>query len=296
MINLGIIGISEGNGHPFSWSAIINGYNIKYFSRCPFPVINNYLKDKVYPDDFLTHKASVTHIWTQDSKISTDISLYSKIPNIVDDYREMIGKVDAVLLARDDSENHLKFAKPFLEAGLPIYIDKPLATKLANAKKIFDLEKYHTQIFTCSALRYADEFQLSTQKLAKQMGDIKKVEAYTPKSWGKYAVHIIEPVLNYLNYDVIISKSYSVKSNGISSLVVKLKNGMILNFNSLGNINHPIEIKFIGIKCTKSFIFKDSFSAFKKAINTFLNQIRYKKQYIPKNQVLRTIKLIELGL
>ena len=29
-INLGLIGISEGNGHPYSWSAIINGYNEAY--------------------------------------------------------------------------------------------------------------------------------------------------------------------------------------------------------------------------------------------------------------------------
>ena len=32
-INLGLIGISEGNGHPYSWSAIINGYNEAYLAN-----------------------------------------------------------------------------------------------------------------------------------------------------------------------------------------------------------------------------------------------------------------------
>lgn len=27
MLKLGIIGLSEGNGHPYSWSAIINGHS-----------------------------------------------------------------------------------------------------------------------------------------------------------------------------------------------------------------------------------------------------------------------------
>ena len=35
------------------------------------------------------------------------------IDNIVYQYEDMIGKVDAILLARDDS-NHYKIAKPFL--------------------------------------------------------------------------------------------------------------------------------------------------------------------------------------
>ena len=42
MLRLGIIGISEGNGHPYSWSAIFNGYNHEYAQDCPFPVIPDY--------------------------------------------------------------------------------------------------------------------------------------------------------------------------------------------------------------------------------------------------------------
>ena len=32
MIKIGIIGTSEGNGHPYSFSAIINGYDDKNMS------------------------------------------------------------------------------------------------------------------------------------------------------------------------------------------------------------------------------------------------------------------------
>ena len=42
-LNIGILGMTEGNGHPYSWSAIFNGYNKKYMDECPFPVIKDYL-------------------------------------------------------------------------------------------------------------------------------------------------------------------------------------------------------------------------------------------------------------
>ena len=38
-LKLGIIGISEGNGHPYSWAAIFNAYNPEIMKTCPYPVI-----------------------------------------------------------------------------------------------------------------------------------------------------------------------------------------------------------------------------------------------------------------
>ena len=45
---LGIIGISDGNGHPYSWSAIINGYEPAKMENCGFPVIPRYLAKKTF--------------------------------------------------------------------------------------------------------------------------------------------------------------------------------------------------------------------------------------------------------
>ena len=45
-LNIGMIGISDGNGHPYSWSAIFNGYDHKNMKDCKYPAIINYLKNK----------------------------------------------------------------------------------------------------------------------------------------------------------------------------------------------------------------------------------------------------------
>ena len=159
-LRLGIIGLSEGNGHPYSWSAIINGYDYSLMKDCGFPVIPEYLSKQDWPKDMIQN-ARINSIWTQDIELSNKISVTCNIRSVEDNFEAMIGKVDAILLARDDSENHFYFAKKFLSAGLPIYIDKPIATNLSDLNKIYDLETFQGQIFSCSATRYSYELKLS---------------------------------------------------------------------------------------------------------------------------------------
>ena len=40
----GIIGLSANNGHPYSFSAILNGYDKIYFRQSGWDVILNYLE------------------------------------------------------------------------------------------------------------------------------------------------------------------------------------------------------------------------------------------------------------
>ena len=71
-IKTGIIGISSGNGHPYSWSAIVNGYDEKEMDKCRFKVIPKYLK--LYKNQPLNNVNVVTHIWTQNYTESKQIS------------------------------------------------------------------------------------------------------------------------------------------------------------------------------------------------------------------------------
>ena len=44
MLKVGIIGYNNGNGHPYSYSAIFNGFNKKeLLKNCPYPIIQKYL-------------------------------------------------------------------------------------------------------------------------------------------------------------------------------------------------------------------------------------------------------------
>ncbi|MCK4650914.1 Gfo/Idh/MocA family oxidoreductase [Candidatus Babeliales bacterium] len=298
-LKLGIIGLSEGNGHPYSWSAIFNGYNAKFMEKCPFPSIPKYLSNQNFPKDAIQN-AKVTHIWTQKKSLSEQIAKASNIENIVTHYEDLIGKVDAILLARDDSENHYKISKPLINAKLPIYIDKPISTKVIIAKKIFSLKKFKNQIFTCSALSFAKELNPTLEEI-KKLGKIKYIDACVMKDWKKYSIHIIEPVLKIIETYNIIQKTDTIKTTKIilnknqKTVSFLWKSGLITTFSTLGKIKTPIIIRLFGTNGYKELIFKNTFDAFKNSLQKFINIILKKEKSINKKFVLKTIKMIELG-
>ncbi len=292
-INLGVIGLSEGNGHPYSWSAIFNGYDKNKMENCGYPAIPNYLNKQKFPDAKIK-EGKVTHIWTQDINLSKHIASAALIENIVTDYKELIENVDAILLARDDAENHFEFAKPFLKAGMPIYIDKPLALTVSEAEKIISLQSYEGQLFSCSAYRYAPELELNDEK-KKIVGNILSIRGYVQKSWEKYAVHIIEPMLKLIPDRGEIADSKMQRSGDKAFLSVFFKNGIDIQIKTFGNYKVPTSLKIIGTKGNITINFNDTFKAFRSTLRNFIDGIINKDIRIPSNEIIDVIKIIELG-
>lgn len=196
MLQLGIIGLSEGNGHPYSWSAIINGdFNEKAMADCGYPTIPAYLSAN--KDTLGIDGAKVTHVWTQERRLSEHIAKASLIDNVVKNMEDMIGNVDAVLLARDDPENHKVMAKPFIEAGVPIFIDKPLAFCRDDLNYFSEQIESGKFIMSSSAMRYSAGNQSMKEHLPS-VGNVKLAVAVGAKDLRKYAVHYLEGLIAFL--------------------------------------------------------------------------------------------------
>src|ERR1700730_13601484 len=68
----------------------------------------------------------------------TEVMKKLEVP-LVDKPGDMIGKVDGMLIESQEGTVHRKRAEPFLEAGIPCFIDKPFTCSSADAKKIVEL-------------------------------------------------------------------------------------------------------------------------------------------------------------
>lgn len=292
-IRLGVIGLSPGNGHPYSWSAIFNGYDPVAMEECGFPVIPRYLEKQQFPEDAIA-EASVTHVWAQDKKIASHIAKAALIETVADHYTDMIGKVDGILLARDDAETHYEFAAPFLEAGIPVYVDKPLALSVTEAKRLLDRQQYPGQLFSCSALRYAQEFQLSVAELT-QIGRLRHIHATVPKGWDKYAVHVIEPLLLLAKECGVVERVQAWREGDSVTMAVAYSTGFQALISTLGSSQAPLALRVIGELGWKDMIFKDSFFAFKAALFEFVQGIIHRDVRIHPDFMLEVVNLIESG-
>jgi len=122
---------------------------------------------------------------------------------IVDSIEELCRLVDVVMLESVDGRPHLEQARPVLEAGKPLFIDKPVAGSLRDAIEVFRLAKEHdVPCFSSSAYRY---YESLTDLLAKDVGDVRGAISYGPCSkephhpdlfW--YGVHATEALFAVL--------------------------------------------------------------------------------------------------
>jgi predicted dehydrogenase len=289
-LKMGIIGMSEGNGHPYSWSAILNGYDPLYMKDCPFPSIPIYLNQYSFPENSNSH-ASVTHIWCQDIRLSKHISASSKIPNIVDHYRDMLHCVDAILLARDDAENHYIFSKFFLEAGIPIYIDKLIAYNQNEANKIYNLQKFENQIFTGSALAYSPDFMVKKDEL--ELGNLIYVDACVMNRLNKYGIHIIEPTLKLIGQQGKILSIKKISNINHDIILLRFKSGLKISFTALGTPYSPITIRLFGTNGYQVLTHLNTFQAFENALNHFIKIIKHEALPDSKDFMIQIVKIIE---
>ncbi len=114
---------------------------------------------------------------------------------IVPDIATLLTKVDAVLLESGDGRVHLEQAKPVIAAHKPMFIDKPLASTLEDAREIARLAgAAHVPWFSSSSLRFGAigasmKFPDVTGAFTWGPGPFEP-HHYLDLSW--YAVHPIE--------------------------------------------------------------------------------------------------------
>lgn len=292
-LRLGVVGLSEGNGHPYSWSAIFNGYDPTVMENCGFPVIPRYLERQKWPADTIS-SGQVTHVWTQDVSRSTHIAKACYIDHVVDSFTDMIGEVDGILLARDDAKMHYDFCAPFLRAGLPVYVDKPLSLSLSDAERIYGLVKYPGQLFSCSALRFAQELQLTDERRS-QLGTIKGISCITPKYWDTYSVHLVEPLMNMLSPTDHVVDSWVRRDRNFTCLVLIWESGIKTTITTMGDVSVPISFRVMGDKGWCDLTFNDTFTAFRVALQKFIDGVLHRQDYIPRQFTLDVVDIIERG-
>lgn len=262
--------MSEGNAHPYSWSAIINGqFDAEEIIRVGYPAVAAYLQANI--DTLGLTNACVTHVWTQDVDISNSIAKTAGIKNVVLHAEEMIGQVDAVLLSRDDPESHVAMARPFIAAGIPIFIDKPLASTLQDLEYFAQENAKGKLIMSCSSMRYAVEAR-NTKIDFPLLGKLQLITATGKKDWIKYGVHMLEGVFMLIN-DVAPVSVKHISEAGKDIVHITFNDGLHVLINLFMNISGTFQISVFGEKDWRLIEIKNSYAMFRDNIIEFVRAV-----------------------
>jgi len=98
---------------------------------------------------------------------------------LCDQIEELLPLVDAVMILSADGRAHLDQARPVIANGKPLFVDKPMAASVEEAREIFRLAKErHVPVFSSSSLRFAPQTVAVVRD--RTVGDIIGCDAHSP--------------------------------------------------------------------------------------------------------------------
>ncbi|RME34964.1 MAG: hypothetical protein D6786_03330 [Gammaproteobacteria bacterium] len=294
-LRLGMVGFSAGNGHPYSWSAIFNGYEPDAMRDCGFPAIPAYLAEHRFPEDAI-EGARVCCIWCPDEARARHVAEASRIKQVCARPEDLIGQVDAVLLARDDVESPERRAliDLFLDAGLPLFVDKPLALSRHEAQALLDRQQWPGQIFSGSALGHAPE--LDELRGDPLLDEVHYLEGVAPKSWMHYAVHAIDPALSLIGPQGDVEHAVVSRAAHSHVVTVRWASGLQATFTTLTDTPTRILLRLHGPGGPRELRFLDTFGAFRASLLAYVEQVRQRCPHPSQALLLPVVEVIEHGL
>ena len=292
-IRLGIIGMTEGNGHPYSWSAMFNKYDRELMTReCPFPVIPVYLNKEEY-DTMGIPGAKVEFIYCNDRKDAEHVSRCSLIPNVVEKREDMIGKVDAVIIATDIGSEHVKRAKPFLDAGIPLFIDKPLCDNREDLAFFKAAHASGAQFISSSSMRYCKELIPYLNGHYHEVGQPRLITYSMPKKWETYGIHALEAVFALTGPGFTSIRNTGSDRRNI--LHLKHKGGFDVVISNIYDCSGaPLTIQ--GNGGTVQIKISDSYYAFRTQLVKFIEYLRTEIPPVPFEHTVELMQLVIGGI
>lgn len=217
MFRVGILG--SDSSHALAFSKLCN---------IPDPATHQYNFSNV----------RITAIYGHDKKQTEKVAAEGKIDTIASKSNELFGKVDAVMILFRDGNLHAPYALPFIKAGIPVWIDKPITIKIEEAEMLIEeANKNNTLVTGGSTCKYSlDVLALKGVVDSEELSNIVSGYLNFPGDINSpyngiffYGPHIAEMLFTIFGYDV---KSITTTRNNSDIICVANydKFSVVLNF------------------------------------------------------------------
>lgn len=166
------------------------------------------------------------YVWGETEEFAKRASENGAIPHIVKDPKDMLGKIDALIVDHRHAKYHLEAARPFVEAGIPSFIDKPFCYRVEEGKEFLAMAKAKgTPVASYSSVAHSYATFDIIEKV-KAMGEISQIIATGPGDFDSkyggiffYGIHMVQPMMYIFGDDITKVRVTRAGKNDTASLV-----------------------------------------------------------------------------
>lgn len=220
----------------------------------------------------------VTMISGDEAAKTREVATEGQIPEIVSGPDAMIGQVDAAIVVNRHGDLHAPNSIPLLEAGIPVYVDKPLAVSLEDCQRILVAAKSgKTWVTSFSSLKYAAEtIDLDDQRAS--LGEIRAAQFAGPCDFDSeyagpffYATHVADIMTRLMGHD--IATVAARRSGKNVAVTVTFKNDALASITYMNDTSYHFTATLFG---TEGYAHKEihaGMSAYTAAFGEFVESV-----------------------
>ncbi|MHB9027883.1 MAG: Gfo/Idh/MocA family protein [Candidatus Latescibacterota bacterium] len=120
-------------------------------------------------------------VWDDEPGVADVLKKSIGFERVAADPEQLVKECDAVHVEHADYRRALELARPALEAGKPVFINRPFAATIADSEEIIRLAKaWNAPVMSASSLEFQPEIA-EMQKFAQEKGPVRAYEAYCPE-------------------------------------------------------------------------------------------------------------------
>ena len=191
----------------------------------------------------------VVAIWGETDELATRTAEAGEIPTIVNKTTDMLGMIDALIVDHRHAKYHLPAAAPFLEAKLPMFIDKPFCYRLADGKAFLArARKLGVPVTSYSSVPTQKQFAAFVKKVGKagavrSCGTAGTVDLKSP--YGGvffYGIHQVDMILEAFGTDVTAVAVDTARGSEHATASLFFTDGKVATMHCLKGANTGFQI------------------------------------------------------
>ncbi len=169
---------------------------------------------------------------------------------------ELADSVDIGFIQSCNWDDHIDQAMPFIKAGKPVFIDKPVVGSLADCEKLEKLASEGAVILGSSSLRYCEEVLDFAKKDEEEIGKILNVFGTTGVDEFNYAIHVLA-AMGPIIKEKPVSNTFVGRTTRDEKICdtyyAKFENDITATYNSSQGVWQPHEFVITTTKSTYQF-------------------------------------------
>lgn len=238
----------------------------------------------------------ITHVWAGDyperlDQLETMLGPYDvRVAGTAD----LIDAVDGVLILddTDGGARHAALATPFLFAGMPVFVDKPMTTDYAEAIHLFEVaEQHNAPLFSSSALRFPVEID---HDAIAALGKLSSIVSIGPGEWFYYGVHAVEVVGAVTGDRPVSVHRFALEEKDIA--VTTYESGLACVIMTLRDAGYLFKVAVYGEHGNYTFSVDDGMGFYTNEMAAFVEMIRTRTPPVTSEQTLDVLATLHAGI